>query len=110
MNRSILVPLDGSALAEQALPHAATLARKMGSGLTLARVVTATTLRGDDPQEALRLALAEAESYLTRTAERLRSEGLDVAVVHDDGEPASVIMAIAHRLPTACIVMSTHGR
>ena len=37
MKRQILVPLDGSALAETILPHAAMLARLTSSGLTLLR-------------------------------------------------------------------------
>jgi len=40
MLRQIIVPLDGSILAEQALPHAAAMAQATGSGLTLIRVVT----------------------------------------------------------------------
>lgn len=41
LNGQIVVPLDGSALAETVLPHAALLARSTGRRLTLVRVVAA---------------------------------------------------------------------
>jgi nucleotide-binding universal stress UspA family protein len=68
----VLVPLDGSPLAEMALPTAITLLRDSPDAtLILLRAVHATTLPGVDPTQAQVAVVGAAESYLDGVAARL---------------------------------------
>jgi len=67
---TILVPLDGSALAEQALPFAIHLADTVGARLVVTRVARAAVVRGTGPNDAVG-AVTEAEFYLQAIADRL---------------------------------------
>ena len=66
----ILVGLDGSPLAERALPHAAAVAQAFGAELVLMRVLEDDAKSGGpvDPV-AWRLRRSEAQAYLRRVAE-----------------------------------------
>jgi nucleotide-binding universal stress UspA family protein len=104
----VLAPLDGSAFAERALPHAVALARARDSGLLLVRVLTPTPPRGK-PLVLEPVARAEMDSV----ANRLRDSGVAVNVEISTtlfGNPAEVIVQTARRENAAMIVMSTHGR
>lgn len=116
MYRRLLVPLDGSALAEKALAHAQELARLFGSELILLRVVVSPytlvapdlILAGADPDlPALR---ANAEAYLRSVASRLEGQGVTVRTVVCDGPVAETILDQAQAQDADLIVMSTHGR
>src|SRR5829696_5975418 len=79
--RKILVPLDGSPLAERALPYAEALARCHGAQVVLMRAVEAHVLPGRDTPGAQRHVVSEADAYLSRWAERLAASScLDVEV------------------------------
>jgi nucleotide-binding universal stress UspA family protein len=118
MLRTILVPLDGSALGEHALPVAARLARGTGATLHVVRVHVPHTraplsLEGmpvtDPDMDSLRW---EAErAYVTRMRERLgaRSE-LDTRIAVLNGQVAEVLATYAAFNQVDLIVMSTHGR
>jgi nucleotide-binding universal stress UspA family protein len=72
----VLVPLDGSSLAERALPTAIQLLRDSPDAtLVLLRAVEAATLPGIDPTQAQVAVVGEAETYLEGVAARLRDEG-----------------------------------
>lgn len=107
----VLVPLDGSRLAETALPAAADLVKNNpGAILILLRAAEATTL-GADPTEAQVTVVREAESYLEATASRLAMDGMvgvKTSVWYGPPAPAIVEAAQAHRADL--IVMSSHGR
>jgi nucleotide-binding universal stress UspA family protein len=108
MNKPVLVPLDGSDLAERALPYAATLARTSGRPLLLLHVLTPTPPRGGElvHEDA-------ARAQLNAVAERLRTDGLVVETVVSStlrGRVAQVITDVAQRHGCDLIVMSTHGR
>ncbi|MCS6845482.1 MAG: universal stress protein [Caldilineales bacterium] len=116
MYRRLLVPLDGSALAERALGHAEALARLFDSELILLRVVVSPytlvapdlILAGADPDlPALR---AHAEAYLRSVAGRLENQGMRVRTVVCDGPVAEMILDQAQAQEADLIVMSTHGR
>lgn len=110
MMKSILVPLDGSALAERALPHAEAIARATHSRLVLVRVVHERALNGIQ-HEANRMAIMqEAELYLTEIVERLWAAGLLAEISVAAGDVASEIRAAAERYGADLIVMATHGR
>ncbi|MBF6615027.1 MAG: universal stress protein [Chloroflexi bacterium] len=120
MLRQIIVPLDGSRLAEQALPHAAAIAQATGSALTLIRVVTAppgvNPLIWAVPIDSTtwiynKKMLGLAQDYLASTAGRLETEGTSVRTRLVEGEAAEqIILHAEQNAETAMIVMATHGR
>lgn len=107
----ILVPLDGSLLAEGAIQTAAGLARESGAALVLLRAAEAHTLPGADPTDAQVAVVREAEEYLTAVAARLGEEGIkgvETSVWY--GPPATAIIEAARLQKGDLIVMTTHGR
>ena len=107
----ILVPLDGSALAESAIPQAVELARGAGATVMLVRAAEAHTLPGVDPTEAQVAVVSEAEEYLAAVTARLKKEGLQAVETSVWYGPAGPAIVDAARLRKAdLIVMSTHGR
>ena len=120
MQSQILVPLDGSALAEGVLPYAAALARLSASALVLlqvipsARALPSVAWRAFERrgiQQEYSEAVTAARASLERTADRLRRDGLTVQTVVCIGDPTSEILASATRTPgIRYIAMSTHGR
>jgi nucleotide-binding universal stress UspA family protein len=109
----ILVPLDASELAEQALPHAAELARRFEGELELVTVVHGSreeTLEGHDPQSDWDPRALEAQEYVEGVAGRLSQEGLSVHTAVRWGDVAEEIMAHSAESDCDLIVMCTHGR
>ena len=110
--RRILVPLDGSQLAEAALPAAASIAQTLRARLMLLHV-----LERDAPEqvhgEAHLTRAAEARRYLRDHADRLRAEGVDVdSDVHERPvtDVAAALDVHAHELDADLIAMCAHGR
>lgn len=117
--RSIFVPLDGSGLAEKALPHALALAKKLKLAVQLLRVYTMPSdayivADGVIAQGSAQFKDAmhkEAESYLEGKVETLRAEGLDDVIgTAMEGDAASEIIDLAAKTANSLIAMSTHGR
>src|SRR5437868_13799475 len=94
MLNKILVPLDGSELAERALSFATGLSIPTAARLVLVRAVTAHTFPGVDAREPQVRALAEAEIYLREIAQSLVQRGfLHVEIATPYGEtPAGWIV------------------
>jgi nucleotide-binding universal stress UspA family protein len=120
MQREILVPLDGSTLAEMALPHAMALARAEDCSLDLLRVLLPAELlhtwSPDVPLETVKQWVVRsrdtAQIYLARLSGRMQGQGLRVryeVVVEEDAALGIVAMA-AQDPSTTMIVMATHGR
>ena len=112
---SFLVLLDGSAFAEAALPHAAALARAFGGKILLLRAIEPPMVAYTYPQVTLVQRSSEelqqeAKSYLEQVAVRLRSDGLSVQTVVQEGWPADVIAHEGAAQGPSLIVMTTHGR
>jgi nucleotide-binding universal stress UspA family protein len=112
--RRLLVPLDGSALAETALEPARQIALAIGASVDLVGVVDSGIIAvvPDSMPLAAFLAtlVAETERNLERLAEGLRERRV-VADVHARvGVPERVITQLADELPTDIIVMASHGR
>ncbi len=106
----ILVPLDGSALAESAIPKAVELGGDEPTFMLL-RAAEAHTLPGVDPTEAQVEVVREAEDYLAGVAARLKEQGIDnVETSVWYGPAASAIVDAARLRKADLIVMSTHGR
>lgn len=107
----ILVPLDGSALAESAIATAVEMARSGLATLMLVRAVEAHTLPGADPTDAQVEVVREAEAYLAGVADRLKQQGVkNVQTSVWYGPAASAIVDAARLRKADLIVMTTHGR
>lgn len=99
MYERMLVPLDGSELAEQALPYTEELAKNLKS-----EVILITICLPDDPLER---ALTE---YIERRAQSFNSLGIRTRSLCIEGEPATSIIDFAEKNDIGLIVISTHGR
>ena len=115
MYEKILVPLDGSTLAERAIRHAREIARGTRSEILLMQavnfplpVVPEAVLMPD--AEWLAEARKEAARYLEGIAAPLREAGMRVRTLLDERPPADAILHVARREEIDLIVMSTHGR
>ena len=106
----ILVPLDGSPLAERALTYATALAGTSGATLLLVRAAFSHTLAGVDPRERHLGAVQEAEAYLQEIAAKLRDGALRCETVARYGHAAECITESACTRHADLIVMATHGR
>lgn len=117
MFHTILVPLDGSPLAEQALPVAARLARASGSALHLAHVHVAASR---DPisiegmpvmDDQLRSLAHEHERvYLERAAATIAAADLQPVTSRLTGPVVQALTSYARDIGAGLIVMTTHGR
>ena len=107
----ILVPLDGSMLAETALWTALDLAEKNGASVSLLRAAEAYALPGADTTEAQVMAVREAEEYLAAVTRRLEDRGFRRVETHVwYGAAAAAIVEAASVQKADMMVMSTHGR
>ncbi len=109
MYRKILVPLDGSDVAEEVLPEVAKLARGCGAAILLYHVLPHPHEVSD---EVLIAAKNEATGYLEKVREQLTKEGLKADWEIDYGDAAEKIVERASVLfgDIDIIGMSTHGR
>ena len=116
--KSILVPLDGSELAESALPAVSELAKKLEAPIVLCRAyeLAATAYYGSEDylpkyDEMLRELKEEVESYLTKKADELKAGGLaKVSWVALEGSGADEIVRYVNAHPDILVGMCTHGR
>ena len=107
----ILVPLDGSAVAETALPTAVALAEATGAALLLVRAAEAPALAVADTSQAQVLVVREAEEYLDGLRGRLQTDTaapITTAVWY--GHAADIIPEAARANRVDMVVMTTHGR
>jgi nucleotide-binding universal stress UspA family protein len=107
--RTILVPLDGSPLAERALPSAAAIARAAQARILLLRAANAPALVGvTTVREEMRV-VREASVYLEDVASRLPSGGvIENAVFY--GDAAEAILEEARLRGVDLVAMATHCR
>jgi nucleotide-binding universal stress UspA family protein len=111
--KRLLVPLDGSDLAEEALVVAGDLAESVDGVLVLARVVPPPVpgrFYAPNLLEQVEEAQAkEAEAYLASVAARLKDDRLHVETRVTRGEVASTLAALAEKEHCELIVMGSHG-
>jgi len=114
--RTILVPLDGSAFAERALPVAAALAGKLGASLHLVSVhdpasgfidPATAAVASVELDEEIRSAQQE---YLDRQAGAAAAQGMPVVHELRTGEAAAELARYAEAGSIDLVVMTTHGR
>jgi nucleotide-binding universal stress UspA family protein len=115
--RAILVPLDGSKLAEEVIPHVIELTRQRDATTQILLVNVAKpsasrfstedkTLIGED----LASLKTVGEQYLKTMAVKLTAQGLSVEYEQLVGDPAEEIVRYSAAYQPRLIVMSTHGR
>lgn len=118
--RRILVPLDGSARAEQVLPLVAALAPPLGASVTLARVLH-TPGSGDaftyTPamtqayfDRTVREWRAATRRYLDRVGDRLAQVGIPVETLLREGHAANTLVDLLANGGYDLVAMTTHGR
>jgi nucleotide-binding universal stress UspA family protein len=114
MYKKILVPLDGSALAECVLPHVKAIAL----GCSIGKVVLLRVVEPVPPEAPPALdfelfqkaGLKAAEKYLAKIKAKLSKEGLKVEAKVLTGRPAETITDFAKREKVDLIALATHGR
>lgn len=122
MYKKILVPLDGSKLAECALPYAEGLAKGCGTEEVILVSVT-ERVQGyrtvEDPGQPMGLRMIpeaggkkdkQAQRYLGRIAKAMETKGIKVGTEVLLGNPAEEIATYAKHPGCDIIVMSSHGR
>lgn len=112
----ILVPLDGSARAENALPVAARIARAYGSTIILFRVASAPVEYGpymaptaSFAREAIEADVKEATDYLEGVAKKDALAGLSIEVKALFGAVSPTIIDAARTFDASLIMMCSHG-
>lgn len=102
MYKKILVPLDGSELAEVALPAAEKLAGQLGSEITLV-YVNESTKRLEKDTDLI-------PAYLRKIVESVKERDIQIKSVILSGNPAEQIVEYADAENIGLIVMATHGQ
>lgn len=108
----ILLPLDGSPLAEGVLPHAVAFAHAFESQVTLLHVLDTT--RGSGWRRAVdplnwQIRKAEAETYLHNLTLRLQQTGVTPETQILEGHDAEQIVEFSRNDRTQLIILSSHG-
>ena len=113
MFKRVLVPLDGSEIAEGVLPVVKAEAQCHGATVVLIRVIapfrSSLMMVPSLLEQANAQARAIGEEYLRDVAERLRSEGIKVETRIEWGPPAQQILEVAERDGCDLIIIGSHG-
>ncbi|MFC1871788.1 universal stress protein [Chloroflexota bacterium] len=127
MYQKIMVPLDGSELAECVLPHVEFMAKKCQvSEITFVRVVEPvhypigmvsdgwSVLTAEEAkrtrEEVHAYNRAAAEDYLSQLLSRLDYDGVSLRFEVIDGKAADSLVGFAENNKTDLIIIATHGR
>ncbi len=120
----ILVPLDGTKLAESVLPHVEALVKQFGADkmeVVLLRVCESPDISADYPssmplsweehiaKEKIKCRLV-AGVYLAEVGKRLKNAGLKICTEVPTGQPSERIVDYANQDHISLVVMATHGR
>jgi nucleotide-binding universal stress UspA family protein len=109
MYRTLLVPLDGSSLAERAMPYAIFLARSSAARVLLLRAVAAPVFAMGDPTAGINQEMRDADDYLERVATSVAGPVV-VETATFPGDAAEAITWEINLRKVDLAVMSTHGR
>jgi nucleotide-binding universal stress UspA family protein len=113
--KTVIVPLDGSPLAEQILPAAVDLATKIKLKVVLLRACALPpSLTAEEygfySAELLEHLEAESRAYVSEKLSGLKNKGLNVSSIVKIGYGAEEIITLARETPDNFIAMCTHGR
>jgi nucleotide-binding universal stress UspA family protein len=117
MFKTILIPLDGSTLAEQALAPVGELARRTGANVILLRApnvepayaIVESAYGLTYPEAAAARAVSETRDYLRSVQLSLAARGIALSTVVVDRDPANGIVDVAGQAKADLIVMCSHG-
>jgi nucleotide-binding universal stress UspA family protein len=115
MYKRVVIPLDGSTLAESILPFILDIAGPLDMEVVLLRAVPPLTPIVAEGMRHVELEdvegrLAEARAYLAPIATELAQKGIQTRVMVRHGEPVTEILAGARQAEADLIAMTTHGR
>jgi nucleotide-binding universal stress UspA family protein len=113
MFHTLVVPLDGSQLAERSLPYAVRLAQASQGKLVLMRAAMAAplpTLADINWEHDQTAAVAEAQQYLRDVAERIDNQVTTVDTIVTCGRAADNILETIETVQADAVVIATHGR
>ncbi len=115
MFKRILVPLDGSPLAETVLPHAEALAQALDAEVILLRVTVnpAAEYSFSDPglaSDLIQQIEQESKTYIKAMCARLEKNGVRATYLIRQGIVADTILQVSEAMQADLIAMSTHGR
>jgi nucleotide-binding universal stress UspA family protein len=117
--KSIIVPLDGSELAEGILPMAAGVANKLGLEIVLFRAyhIPYNAYAGDEGfyavnyDDLISAVRDETNEYLEKKVAEIKGLGVEqVSALSKEGFAGDEIIAIGRTTPDALIAMCSHGR
>jgi nucleotide-binding universal stress UspA family protein len=117
--KAIIVPLDGSELAESVLPMVADVAKKLGLEVTLFRTfhIPYNAYAGDEGfyavnyDELITAVRDEANEYLEKKAAEVKKLGVEkVSCLTKEGMAGDEIISLANKTPGGLIAMCSHGR
>ena len=117
--KSVIVPLDGSELAESILPMAAGMAKKIGLEVVLFRAyhIPYNAYAGDDGfyavnyDDLISAVRDETNDYLEKRVAEIKKLGVEkVSALSKEGFAGDEIIAIGRSTPEALIAMCSHGR
>ncbi|MFO7972530.1 MAG: universal stress protein [Desulfobacterales bacterium] len=112
MFKKILVPLDGSKLAEKILPHVEDIAKGLNAQVTLmsASHFAGAAMVSEDTLKQLRADEKTAtEKYLNQLADNLKQKGLEINWVYKEGLASTQIIATAKEQNADLIAIASHG-
>jgi nucleotide-binding universal stress UspA family protein len=116
---SVVVPLDGSELAEHALPTVTEIAKKLRLEVFLFRAyrnpygpfVTGAGYYAVNADELIASVRDEARNYLEEKMAELKKQGIDeLSYLLQEGVAADEIVSMGSHIPDSLIVMCSHGR
>lgn len=118
MINRVLVPLDGSQLAEKALPIARQVVQSGGEIILMTAANDAVPLINLDPDTPaasedavyIQSSMPRVQEYLEHTGRKLQLNGYQVSIEVVAAEPAEAIVQIAEQRRVDMVIMSTHGR
>jgi nucleotide-binding universal stress UspA family protein len=111
----VLVPIDFSATAEQALAYAIALAQQLHARLTLLHVLDLTPVTMEDMPAGMTTTYlddleTDAQHLLQASRERVQRAGLQAESLLVQGTPTQTIVDTAGEQRVDLIIMGTHGR
>jgi nucleotide-binding universal stress UspA family protein len=115
MYRRVLVPLDGSKVAEGVLPHAKALAYGEGAEIVLLSVAENPVREFSFADPAIAESVVQAmelrtRKYVAEVEAQLKKDGFNASSVVQAGAAADVILRVAEETRADVIAMSTNGR
>jgi nucleotide-binding universal stress UspA family protein len=118
MYKKVLVPLDGSELAECVIPHIEALGRASGAYVELITIVEPVemptrgkiALSDDDLKQINTEARKEAHAYLNQIIKRLLRSGITAHATVLSGKPAETLVDYIASNDIDILIMATHGR